>query len=970
MHQTRSGRQQWIAGIILGAALSLLPVWAYALGLGRLVVRSGLDEPLNGEIDIIDPTPQELKTLSPSLASRSDFDDAGIDRPSFLSTIKYAIAQHKNGSYYIRLTTDAPIDEPFIHTLLQVDWAGGHLIREYTALLDPPHWVAGEQPEIEAPAVAETVPAPVPAPAPAPVTAEQPAVAGTAPVAAESTKAEQTKTPETASTETPASAGAPAPAQGGLLGPSVADTGTAAVPEEGPVESTPAAATETGTPRSSWANAAHYTVRKGDTLSGITRKLTADPNISPQQVMIALLRTNPGAFFGHNINNLKAGRILRVPDRAAVQAVSKVRADKDYRVQFDAWQEYKLKLAAASHTVTVPGESATESGATAKGAVSKVPTAAKSSAAQGKAAPAEAARTAAAKTATTTAAGTASGAAGEDLLQIVRSSLNTESDGGGAGKASGPSSAKTEAAGERHALTSKVATLEEQIDAKQLENKNLRERVGKMQEQVKNTARLIDIENKELAVSQNQAAKPAPSAPASQLASAPSAQPKPAVHKPVVPPAVKKPLPRRFVVPPPESPGLVQSIIDSITGNSVRMALLGGVGILGLGILGMYYMRRRRAKAEFEESILSGGSLPADGASITESGSQAAASDTSFLSDFSQGGMGNVHTDEVDPIAEAEVYLAYGRDEQAEEILREAIVKDPQRQELKQKLLEIYHQRNDAGAFETLAEELYAQVEGKGGKIWEKVEEMGRKISPANPMFRGGAPDPKSNPTAAASKVVAKAGTTGPFETESSILEMNDTLGMSAPKTPPAAAAGGMNYDFDAPAAPATPSSSEVSFDLDLAADSPADAPAAAVPAPVSAAPADSSFDLNFSLDDSEPAAGSNMISFDTAPVSESEPTLDFHSTDVARADEGIAFALDSASESPVLEFENVSEGSAETGEGGQSQWDETATKLDLAKAYIDMGDAEGARSILDEVMAEGNDSQKNQARELAAQIA
>ncbi len=973
MHQTRSGRQQWIAGVILGAALSLLPGWAYALGLGRLVVRSGLDEPLNGDIEIIDPTPQELKTLSPSLASESDFADAGIDRPSFLSTIKYAIAQHKNGNYYIQLTTDAPISEPFIHTLLQVDWAGGHLIREYTALLDPPHWVAGEQPGIEAPAVAETVP--VPAAAPAPVPTEQPAVAATAPVAAGSAKTEQTKTPESASAETPAAPAAPA--QGELLGPSGADTGTAAVPEQAPVESTPAAATETGTAPSSWANAAHYTVRKGDTLSGITRKLTSDQSISPQQVMIALLRTNPGAFFGHNINNLKAGRILRIPDRAAVQSVSKGRAVKEYHVQFDAWQEYKLKLAAASHTVTVPSESSTESGATAKGTVSKGPAAAKSSVAQGKAAPAKAAATAAAKTATTTAAGTQSGAANEDLLQIVRSNLNTESDGGGAGKAAGPASAKTEAAGERHSLTSKVATLEEQIDAKQLENKDLRERVGKMQEQVKNTARLIDIENKELAVSQNQAAKPATTAPATQAATAPSAQPKPALHKPVVPPAVKKPLPRRFVAPPPESPGLVQGIIDSITGNSVRMALLGGVGVLGLGILGMYYMRRRRAKAEFEESILSGGSLPADGASITDSGSQAAASDTSFLSDFSQGGMGNVHTDEVDPIAEAEVYLAYGRDEQAEEILREAVVKDPQRQELKQKLLEIYHQRNDVGAFETLAEELYAQVEGKGGKVWEKVEEMGRKISPGNPMFRGGAPGPgsgpKSSPSAAAPaapKVMAKAGTTGPFETEPSMLAMNDTLGLAVPKTPPAPAANGMDFDFDAPAAHAAPASPEVSFDLDLASDSPA--PAAAAPAPVTAAPADSSFDLNFSLDDAESAAGSNMISFDTAPVSESEPALDFHSaaTDVAHADEGIAFALDSASESPVLEFENASDGSIETGEGGQSQWDETATKLDLAKAYIDMGDAEGARSILDEVMAEGNDSQKNQARDLAAQIA
>lgn len=974
MRQTKSGRQ-WKAGIFLGVALSVLPVWAYALGLGRLVVHSSLDEPLNAEIELIDPTPQELQSLSPSLASSSDFDQAGIDRPDFLTEIKYKIAQHPDGGYFIKLSTDSPIREPFIHTLLQVDWAGGHLVREYTALMDPPHWVAGARPEVEAPSEAEadteTAPAPSAAPqAEAPVAAEtasptaadQTAPESPAPAEAASAPAEASTAPQAVAEAAPAEPETPASDE--LLGPPGSDTTTAAAPEAAPVAPSAVAA-------SSWARTTRYTVKKGDTLMGISRKLNGDRKISPQQVMIALLRANPKAFFDHNINNLKSGRILRVPDRKAVEAVSETTAAKEVGVQYDAWQEYKLRLAAASRTVAVPKAAAPSAKSTIKGAVSKQPQKPAQSqkpaqvAAQEKPQPQNAAAaTAAAPVATD-----------QDLLRIVRANLDESSSSGGA-KAAGPATAKTQAAGESRGLPSKVATLEEQIDAKQLENKELSERVGKMQKQVKNTERLIDIENKELALTQNEASKPAATTPA-KTATPPATAPKAAAPAKVAPkPVVRRPPFKRPIVQPPapvqESPGLLQSVIDSITGNSFTLALLGGVGVLGIGILSVYYLRRRRAKAEFEESILSGGSLNTDGASISDSGSQAAASDTSFLSDFSQGGMGNIHTDEVDPIAEAEVYLAYGRDEQAEEILKEAVVKDPQRLELKQKLLEIYHQRNDVGAFETMAEELYAQVEGKGGKVWEKVEEMGRKISPNNPMFRGGAPGAKSGMAMPAARPAAmpkaEPHATGPLGESPAALTPSEPMVAAAPAASLAADTG-LNFDIGTPVA----SPGEVNFDMDLASALGSAEPASAVAtaSETAGASADTGFDLDFNLGDS--SVESNAINFDSAATSDSEPALDFGTTataEAAHANEGIAFTTDSAAETPVLEFENDADTGGENASAGQSQWDETATKLDLAKAYIDMGDADGARSILDEVMSEGNESQKNQARELAAQIA
>jgi hypothetical protein len=105
-----------------------------------------------------------------------------------------------------------------------------------------------------------------------------------------------------------------------------------------------------------------------------------------------------------------------------------------------------------------------------------------------------------------------------------------------------------------------------------------------------------------------------------------------------------------------------------------------------------------------------------------------------LASDFSREGLGNIDTDEVDPIAEAEVYLAYGRDAQAEEILKEALKKDPQRHEIYLKLLEIHAQHNKPSAFETVAAELYSVSQGQG-EVWQKAVGLGRQLDPNNPMF-------------------------------------------------------------------------------------------------------------------------------------------------------------------------------------------------------------------------------------------
>ena len=132
-----------VIGWTLGAVLALSPLASFALGLGKLQIKSALNEPLNAEIDITSITDTELRGLQVSLASRADYEAAGVERIPLLSRIKFNVARRPDGRYYLHLTTDAPIEEPFLHMLLQLEWPGGRLVREYTALIDPPTYVAG-----------------------------------------------------------------------------------------------------------------------------------------------------------------------------------------------------------------------------------------------------------------------------------------------------------------------------------------------------------------------------------------------------------------------------------------------------------------------------------------------------------------------------------------------------------------------------------------------------------------------------------------------------------------------------------------------------------------------------------------------------------------------------------------------------------------------------------------------------------
>ncbi len=955
-------RNSWgialISRWLIVCMMALFPIASHALALGNLKVHSRLNEPLNAEIAFTTVTDKELKGLNVSLAPRSDFDAAGVDRLPFLSRIKFVVTKKPDGQYYLQLSTDEPVDEPYLQLLLQVDWPGGRLVREYTALIDPPYQIAGKAAPVEPPKISAPAPVPeaevTPPPAPAPQAEAPPAE--TPPVVAtpEEPKAEEVPPKEETAKEAAPAEAVPAPEEQKLGPPEVAGGAAPAeaTPEVEPLEAKPReqaatapqeqqpAAAPEAKPAPVWAAMSDYDVKKGDTLWRIAEKARAgNKDVTVEQVILAIYSANKDAFFSNNVNNLKAGKILKMPEREQVQAATPSKAHREFRAQYDAWLEYKLKLASASRAikVTEAPEAATEEKPAVPAEKPAAPEAAKPAKPEAKAPKAAAGTT------------TAEKGKQEELLKIVRSTLQQEK-GTPEKNVVDRESPKEEATREQQALADRAATLEESLESTRLENKDLSEKVGIVRSQLQKESRLIALENKTLALD-NQAkapeakpaepaAKPAAAAkPAEKVAGLKPEQPVKAEPLPPAKPAPRRVIPPKRVVPPPppkeEEKGFLATVLGALQSDLLMPAIIGFVVLMGGAVALVYLRRRQKSIAEFEESILSADAIsteqPATTGNVGQQQQAAATTggDTSFLSDFSQGGMGNIHTDEVDPVAEAEVYLAYGRDETAEEILKEAIVKNPDRQELKLKLLEIYHQRNDVSAFETLAEELYATLGGRGGKIWDKVEEMGRKLNPENPMFRGGA-----SGTARAAPPAAKS---------------------AAATTTPA--------HFEAPA-PVAESKTEAvrDFDFDLAAGG---------HKPAEPEPPHAGGGMESSLESLDVGTTDNAIDFDIGGKEEAGADLDLGTPHAAvPAGNEVKWEPEPAAAASAANDVNL-EAAAPAGDGqGSGQWDETATKLDLAKAYIDMGDAEGARSILQEVMTEGSEAQKKQAQELSAQIA
>lgn len=385
--------------------------------------------------------------------------------------------------------------------------------------------------------------------------------------------------------------------------------------------------------------------------------------------------------------------------------------------------------------------------------------------------------------------------------------------------------------------------------------------------------------------------------------------------------------------------------------------MLGAAALIALLVAFLLYRVLGRRREDAGESVFLESRMPKDsffGASGGES-VDTRNRGNSGISSLSYS-PSQLDTGDVDPVAEADVYLAYGRDLQAEEILREALRVNPERTAIHLKLLEIHSKRRDLRAYEALATEV-RKLTGGTGSDWGRVAEMGRELDPGNPLY-GTGPGAVSD-----DEVAAFAGTLAAATTAAA------TVPTAAPVPPPPPPA-------TAPPPAFVPSVAPLDFDLDLS------TPSAPAPAPLAA-----SLPMEKTLPGSEvprtvrePQRLDLHTELDTAPGDLEPPTVrapldgdeDHTQPATLRAglpgDSGfIEFDMSALAGLPGREPADTERGRLEPAE--ESSESPHAIKLSLARELKALGDVEGARSLIEEVAAESSGEIKAQARQLLGEL-
>ncbi len=861
-----------------GAFLAFSALAVNAAGLGKLSVNSALGQPLSAEIELVSLQPGEFDAISGRVASPESYAEARIEYSPLLRQLRFTTERRANGTPVLRITSNAPINEPFLDVLVEMNWPAGRLMREYPILLDPPGF---NEARIAPPvAVVATVKPSTPVQAPNAATA------------------------------------------------SATITGS------------PSAKTET-------AGDTYGPVKRGDTLSKIAKDMKPDA-VSLEQMLVALYRENKDAFVDQNMNRLRTGQILRVPSASDVANVSASDARKEIKVQVANWNAYREQVA---------------------GAVSNAPAKAAANEATGK--------ITVAKAETPTPAAPA-----KDQLKIAKTD-GTPGKVGGVGAAGG--------------AQDQMNALKEEKIARENALKEANSRVADLEKQITTMKKLAEVKGLGAPAESKLVAKPddkampkvdAKAAPAPVVAPTPVAPPDTKVAQitpPAMPvvaadaskdapkidvkteppktdavaaakPADAKPVPPKKVAPPP--PPQTNFFED----NALALGA-GGVALLGTVALFFGFMRRKKKSKVGNTSMSKTSSImPSDLKPNTVTGNKGGGlvdtGNSSFLTDFDKTGPGSIDTDEVDPLAEADVYIAYGRDAQAEEILKEALGRDKNRHEITLKLLEIYHNRKSAQAFENVAREFKESV-GEGSPHWAKAAAMGAAIDPQNTLYSGsGAAYATTGAFAAggaAVAAVASAEHAAPPDLDFD-LGFSDSAATSAPA---------MDISLATSVQPAP--SVGADFDLDLNSSA-----GPASHADISSASTGGGLDFDLALDEpapvatSAPAAEASSFDFDLSALSLDEPAhLSTQKLPAAPQDQ---FAKTVAiSPAAAASFSDLSLDLDVPAATGGSDTGAVATKLELAKAYVEIGDSDGAKEILNEVVREGSAAQQAAAKKLLA---
>ena len=947
----------------LVAVVSLiLPSLAWAAGLGKLSVLSALGQPLRAEIEIVSLQRSEGDTLGARLAPGEVFRQANIDLNPALLSVKFAVQRRPGGQYVMTLTSGQPINEPFIDMLVELNWANGRLVREYTFLLDPPEYAgpprlkplrAAQLPAAEPPEPLASAPSAEPV---APASPLEPVPA--APAASAEPNAPPRVAAETGAPPRETVGESTSPAQVQVLPAEVKPAGP--VPVQ--VDAAPAAAAPAGLVQVPGVSDIYEVVR-GDTLSKIAMRNKVE-GVTLQQMLVALFRANQEAFVADNMNRLRAGKIVSIPDKDAAGAVAAVDARRIVSAQYADFNEYRRSLG-----IAVASTPASQAGRQVSGQISApreekpVPS---------KEPPKDELRLSRADDAKrgAKAAGTA---AADDLaakdnalkeakerialleknLQDMQKLAQIKSQTGAqlqqqaeAAKAA-PAAKATEPA--KAAPVAKAEAPKAPLGAKAAE-------VAKAPE----PAKAPEAAKASAAAKAPEGAKAPEPAKAPEGAKAPETAKAPEPEK-ASESAAKAPEPARTEVAKaapkaaakaaPAPPPIEASFVDELLDNPIALGG-GGVAVLLLAGYAAYAWRRKR-NSQFENSIMS--VVPSDADSVLGSagGRSVDTSSSSLQSDFSQGGVGRADTEEIDPIAEADVYMAYGRDAQAEEILKDALAKDSSRQAIRVKLLEIYANRKDARSFEAAANELRAATGGRGAE-WEKVAGLGLSIDPANALY-GGKPGNVPQGFNETAQMPALSTSTQPTLEPAAPLNIDFDIG--------AATSGGPAPlpDLDLGVGSASPAESAAGLDFDLGLGGDKSAPVGTAAA-ASAIPAAEPLSIDFDLPMGDRA--------DAAPGASAAPAADLGGIDFdLGTPTGGSEAKTETPRTPAVDLADISLDLGTPGGGNGSggapdaRWQEVATKLDLAKAYEEMGDKDGARELLKEVVKEGDSAQQQQAQ-------
>ena len=661
-------------------------------------------------------------------------------------------------------------------------------------------------------------------------------------------------------------------------------------------------------------------IQRGDTLSRIAGAHAID-GVSLDQMMVALLQANPQAFIRGNVNLIKAGAVLQMPSAEQALTTSRQAARRAVVAQSRDFQAYRRSVAkAAPAQPQDAGGSQTASGSVqAQVSERQAPAPAPDQLKISKGGAASGAETTVAR----------SRQAQEQADREAELKRNISALEGLKGAASAPATTSpapaTAAAAAAAAASSEPAGMNVPLAA------------GAATTAAASAASAATTAAADTPTEASTVA-PAPSASSAASAEAPAAAASTAAPAEAASASVEAPKPKAAA--PAPAPVAEPSFLDGLMDNPLLPAA--GAGLIALlAGLGIYRARQRKQKdverdSEFIESRLQPDSFfGGSGGQQVNTKERPSGSSSSMAYSPSQ----LAAAGDVDPVAEADVYLAYGRDMQAEEILKEALLTHPGRISVHRKLAEIYAKRRDARALDAIATEAHALTQGDGPD-WQAIVSLGAELDPNNPMYKpGGKPIPK----------VASTGTRRQFgadtepQTAQVILSKDGTASTGRPPLD-------LKLDVGDSVRQAVPTPSTLPATAGIAAAAVGTAAAAASTASTS---------VRQAIETSAPVkADSEFVDLDLGGMDFAPPSELTAAAPPAPAQ--AASTVPPASNSGMIEFDmdalsidpDSRSGDIKTEQPDVDE-DPLSTKLSLAQEFRAIGDIDGARTLAAEVAAE-----------------